>query len=403
MNYFYQDLSPYGTWVDLPDYGWCWQPTVVAVNHSWSPYCDSGHWMWTDAGWYWVSDYSWGWAPFHYGRWYMHDRCGWVWVPDRVWGPAWVAWRNSDEYCGWAPLPPRAVFDVHLGWSFNGVRVGVGFDFGLHADHFCFIGIGDFCSHDLGHRRLPHTEVTRVYNRTTIINNNYVVNHNTIINQGVRVERVAAATHTEIHKAVIRDLPAGSNPAARSGAERGAPVVYRPQLHAPARPVNMVAQKVDARHPVIQHTEVAAPRTAVQTTSVANRATTTTVHGGRQPEAPRAATTPRNVERSKPETRMTDATETAARPAAANNRRSVEEVKPATRSLPNYNPAARTPTYPLHTSPDASGGEAQNTHTYYPKSYRQSADVRALPSANARDNGFSSNGNGNGGSKKHGN
>ena len=27
VTYFYNDLSPYGTWVYLEGYGWCWQPT----------------------------------------------------------------------------------------------------------------------------------------------------------------------------------------------------------------------------------------------------------------------------------------------------------------------------------------------------------------------------------------
>src|ERR1043166_715527 len=29
---FYDSLAPYGNWVDLSGYGWCWQPTVVVVN-----------------------------------------------------------------------------------------------------------------------------------------------------------------------------------------------------------------------------------------------------------------------------------------------------------------------------------------------------------------------------------
>src|SRR5580700_10197841 len=73
VNYFYSDLSPYGQWVDLAGYGWCWQPTVVAGNSQWQPYSDDGHWIYTDAGWFWQSDYPWGWAPFHYGRWLHHD------------------------------------------------------------------------------------------------------------------------------------------------------------------------------------------------------------------------------------------------------------------------------------------------------------------------------------------
>jgi hypothetical protein len=254
VTYFYNDLSPYGAWVVLPGYGWCWQPTVVVVNRGWRPYCDGGHWIYSDAGWCWVSDYSWGWGPFHYGRWYCDARCGWVWVPDRVWGPAWVTWRVAGDHCGWAPLPPRSTFDVRLGWCFNGVRVGVNFDYGLHADVFTFVSFGNFCDHDLHHHCLAPTEVTHIYKQTTIINN-YTVQNNIIVNQGVKVERVAAATHTQIHKAVIRDLPAGSAGIAQAhGWEKSGLVVYRPQLKAPAKPVNMVAQKVDEHHPVIHHT-----------------------------------------------------------------------------------------------------------------------------------------------------
>ena len=68
VNYFYNDLSPYGSWVVLEGYGWCWQPRAVVIRHGWRPYCDGGHWIFSDCGWYWHSDYSWGWAPFHYGR-----------------------------------------------------------------------------------------------------------------------------------------------------------------------------------------------------------------------------------------------------------------------------------------------------------------------------------------------
>jgi hypothetical protein len=248
---FYSSLSPYGTWVNLPEQGWCWQPTVVVVNPQWRPYCDNGHWLWTDAGWYWASDYSWGWAPFHYGRWHMHARHGWVWVPDRTWGPAWVVWRQTDNYCGWAPLPPHAEFDMHLGWVFNGVHVGLNFDFGLYSHHYTFIPMERFCDRDLGHRRLPPGEVSRFYTHTTVINN-YTVNNTVVVNHGLQVERVAAATHTEFHPASVRDLPPGTRPGrVAQGSES---VVYRPQLQTPPSTTrNMLAQKIDARHPAIQH------------------------------------------------------------------------------------------------------------------------------------------------------
>ena len=209
VTYFYNDLSPYGTWVHLEGYGWCWQPSAVVVSPGWRPYCDGGYWVYSDAGWYWQSDYSWGWAPFHYGRWYAHPRCGWVWTPDRVWGPAWVTWRVAGDTCGWAPLPPHAEFDVGMGWRFNGVAVGANFGFGLGANAFAFVSFGNFCSHDLGHHCLPPARVKTVYNQTTIINNYTVVNNHTIVNHGIPIERVSAASRTPVPRATVRDWPAG--------------------------------------------------------------------------------------------------------------------------------------------------------------------------------------------------
>ena len=209
VSYFYNDLSPYGTWVSLEGYGWCWQPRTVVISRGWRPYCDGGYWVYTDAGWYWQSDYSWGWAPFHYGRWYMHPRCGWVWMPDRVWGPAWVTWRTGGDVCGWAPLPPHAEFDVRLGWRFNGVRVGANFDFGLGANSFAFVSFGDFCSHNLGHHCLPPAQVTAIYRQTAIINN-YVVRNNTMVHGGIPIERVSAASRVAVPRATVRDWTAGS-------------------------------------------------------------------------------------------------------------------------------------------------------------------------------------------------
>jgi hypothetical protein len=145
VNSFYDTLAPYGTWVDVDGYGRCWRPSVVIYNPGWQPYCDHGHWVYTDCGWYWFSDYSWGWAPFHYGRWFQHSRWGWCWTPDTVWGPSWVTWRYSNDYCGWAPLPPRAVYREGVGFFYNGLAVSVGFDFGLSWNCFAFVPIGHFC------------------------------------------------------------------------------------------------------------------------------------------------------------------------------------------------------------------------------------------------------------------
>jgi ribosomal protein L21 len=49
-----------------------------------------------------------GWATYHYGRWGFSKRIGWFWVPGSRWAPAWVSWRQSDDYLAWAPLPPTS-------------------------------------------------------------------------------------------------------------------------------------------------------------------------------------------------------------------------------------------------------------------------------------------------------
>jgi Family of unknown function (DUF6600) len=108
---FYSSLSPYGEWVNAPDYGMCWRPVDVAPD--WQPYT-VGHWVWTSYGWTWISGFPWGWAPFHYGRWVLDPFYGWIWTPGYVWAPAWVQWRWGGGYCGWAPLPPGFHFRVDV-------------------------------------------------------------------------------------------------------------------------------------------------------------------------------------------------------------------------------------------------------------------------------------------------
>jgi hypothetical protein len=251
VTYFYSDLTPYGSWVNLEGYGWCWQPTTVTLNPGWQPYCDGGHWVYTDDGWFWDSDYSWGWAPFHYGRWHHHDRVGWVWFPDRVWGPAWVTWRMSGNECGWAPLPLHATFDAGGGFFFNGVRVAANFDFGLSAGLFTFVAFNDFAGRDLAHHRLGPGDVSRIYGRTTVIND-YRADHGNIVNRGIPVDRLAAVTHATYRPVPVREAPAGM---VRPGARGGQTLeVYRRDVQPPARPVAVRAQQVDDRHPFVQHT-----------------------------------------------------------------------------------------------------------------------------------------------------
>ena len=116
MADFHEGLDGYGRWMDTADYGIVWQPS--AVLYYWHPYWD-GRWVWTHAGWTWVTGEPWGWATYHYGRWAYLGGTGWVWLPGRVWAPAWVAWRYGDGYAGWCPLGPHgAVMDNPRYWVF---------------------------------------------------------------------------------------------------------------------------------------------------------------------------------------------------------------------------------------------------------------------------------------------
>jgi hypothetical protein len=119
---FHDTLGPYGEWVNSGSYGMVWRPSVAVVGPSFQPYATGGHWVYSDVGWTWASDWDWGWAPFHYGRWVLDPVYGWAWIPDTVWGPAWVSWRFGGGLVGWAPLGPAGVVveTYHPYWCFVG-------------------------------------------------------------------------------------------------------------------------------------------------------------------------------------------------------------------------------------------------------------------------------------------
>lgn len=251
VTVFYQQLQPYGTWMQIADHGWCWQPSVVVSTPTWRPYADRGRWLYTDCGWYWQSDYAWGWAPFHYGRWVLHARSGWLWVPDTTWGPAWVVWRSSASHCGWAPLPPGALLVAGSGLHFGGVRVGLNFDFGLARHHYTFIPFTRFCDRNPQYFALTPTVVQNVFNQTTVINHIEVNNH-VVVNNGIPAERVATLTRSEIRKVTVREAAPQPQAFARLDKLEKAGddlVIYRPTLNpnAPVKPMTLTNSKGETR------------------------------------------------------------------------------------------------------------------------------------------------------------
>ncbi|HKB43343.1 MAG TPA: DUF6600 domain-containing protein, partial [Chitinophagaceae bacterium] len=156
---FYDDLSPYGEWIDNPEYGYVWSPDM---GPDFRPYSSGGHWVWSDEyEWIWVSDYDWGWATFHYGRWFYDPYYGWLWVPGYEWAPAWVAWRSGGDYYGWAPLRP-------------GFNIGINFSIGNYDapyDYWCFAPRRYITSPRIYDYCLDQRQNVNIFNNTVIINN----------------------------------------------------------------------------------------------------------------------------------------------------------------------------------------------------------------------------------------
>ncbi len=154
---FYDNLSPYGYWIDNPQYGYVWAPNV---SQNFTPYSSNGYWLSTEDGWTWVSNYSWGWAPFHYGRWYYDSYYGWLWVPGNEWSPAWVVWRSSPNYYGWAPLGPGMSMDYGYNNNYN-----------VPTNYWRFVRDQDFGRSDMDNYYINSS------NNITIINNSRVINN----------------------------------------------------------------------------------------------------------------------------------------------------------------------------------------------------------------------------------
>lgn len=178
LQSFYDELSPYGTWIQDPQYGYVWRPDVEQGDFR--PYYSNGRWAMTEYGNTWVSNYDWGWAPFHYGRWVYNSYRQWIWIPDTVWGPAWVSWRSGGGYYGWAPMGPS---------------VNININFGIPDNWWVFVPQRNIY-YDSFPRYYSRRNVTIIQN-TTIINNTYERNRRTYYT-GPRVDDVRRATRGDV-------------------------------------------------------------------------------------------------------------------------------------------------------------------------------------------------------------
>jgi len=189
---FYDRLSSYGSWTWTQGQ-YVWVPT--GVDASWRPYT-RGRWVYTDYGWTWASNEPFGWATYHYGRWGFSNRIGWFWVPGNRWGPAWVSWRQSDDYLAWAPLPPA--YDRGLS-----VNVSIG---SIPGYYWSMVPSLYFLSDDLPRYYVGYRDRDRwrrAYDRTRPIGHTTIIN-NTVVNKVVNVNYVERHTNKNIVERKVR-------------------------------------------------------------------------------------------------------------------------------------------------------------------------------------------------------
>ncbi len=212
LNLFYDNLSDQGNWIEVADYGYCFQPNVATANANWRPYSD-GYWAYTDVGWTWVSYEDFGWATYHYGRWSRLADYGWVWVPGYEWAPAWVSWRTGGDYVGWAPLPASAN-QVYEGGAITG-QVDVQFDIG--PQYYNFVDVRYIGEPVLRERIVePTRNVTIISSTVNVTNITY--NNSTVYNYGPDYNRLNQYSTRPIQRLSIqRETTIGANLSAQGG------------------------------------------------------------------------------------------------------------------------------------------------------------------------------------------
>jgi len=172
-------LGPHGRWITSPRYGRVWQPTVA--TSTWNPYYD-GHWVYTDVGQTWVSDYAWGSVPYHYGTWAVEPGRGWVWVPGDVWAPSWVVFRLGSDVIGWAPVAPGFAI---------GASVGVVAE---EESVFLYVPSRQFFAPRIRTCALPASRAAALVTKTKLVERPLRVESRIVVNRGPGLEELRRAT-----------------------------------------------------------------------------------------------------------------------------------------------------------------------------------------------------------------
>ena len=205
FDFFHSRLAHDGRWIRHSVWGDVWRPRPGLVGSDFQPYTN-GYWEYTDEyGWYWVSEDPFDDVVYHYGRWVYDPQWQWLWVPGYTWAPAWVVWREGDDYTGWMPMPPDEEFASGAGFRF-GVNIGsIGLDFynkryGGRVDpnrFFVFVNNRHLVERDYRRFVVPRDRIKIVLGRTRAVGKFDVVN-NRVVNRGVDLRIVERATGRRI-------------------------------------------------------------------------------------------------------------------------------------------------------------------------------------------------------------
>ena len=156
----YSNLANYGSWQNVPGYGWAWAPNNQNQSN-FAPY-QNGQWVWEPgSGYTWVDNAPYGYATSHYGSWFNNQSYGgWLWQPPAsqyqtssnalasAWLPAVVSFfltgssggdlssllngfsgltgsYADNTNIGWIPLAPGEQYQPWYGQNYNYPSTGL--------------------------------------------------------------------------------------------------------------------------------------------------------------------------------------------------------------------------------------------------------------------------------------
>jgi hypothetical protein len=210
-RYLPEELQPYsndfydnGRWVNTPDYGYVWTPTV-SVSVGWAPY-RAGRWVWIGGDYVWVSYEPWGWAPYHYGRWAFAVTIGWCWVPPArgavYWGPGYVGWVYTSRHVAWVPLAPGEIY------------YGRG-HYGPHSVNITNVNITNVHVDNVVYKNVRINNAVTTVNHETFVRGRPAdarVNENPFLTEKVHVGRPPIKPEKTSVMPVVREVPQAKRP-----------------------------------------------------------------------------------------------------------------------------------------------------------------------------------------------